>query len=209
MTVPTYSVIANSEIDPESPITTSLVTRLRDNPLALFQIDPATSTPTATVPGQQIYINKTAGTYTNDLTIPAGVGLIKYRSFGPGGKSSATIGHIGGSGEVRIGTLAVTPGESLSFVIGAGGTATDGAATASTLIKRGSTVLVESKGGNNCTAGAGAIGGTGGSGGTSFPGNPTTLANDLEHNSFSSNRNGPGGATFGSNGSDGGVIIDY
>jgi len=35
----TYSAITDSEVDPESPITTSLVTKLRDNPLAIQEGD--------------------------------------------------------------------------------------------------------------------------------------------------------------------------
>jgi hypothetical protein len=50
MPIPTYSVIADSEIDPESPITTSLMFRLRDNVLAILGIDPATPSPVFTIP---------------------------------------------------------------------------------------------------------------------------------------------------------------
>ena len=32
--MPTYSAITNAEIDPDSPITTSLMTKMRDNPIA-------------------------------------------------------------------------------------------------------------------------------------------------------------------------------
>lgn len=49
MPVPTYSVIADSEIDPESPITESLMRRLRDNVLAVLGIDPATPSPSFTL----------------------------------------------------------------------------------------------------------------------------------------------------------------
>jgi hypothetical protein len=35
-----YSPIGNTEIDPDSPLTSSLFTRLRDNPLAIQQGDP-------------------------------------------------------------------------------------------------------------------------------------------------------------------------
>jgi hypothetical protein len=34
-----YNPIANSEVDPESPITSSLISRLRDNPLAIQEGD--------------------------------------------------------------------------------------------------------------------------------------------------------------------------
>ncbi len=47
MAVPTYQRILDSEIDPESPITASLLQRFRNNLCALFNIDPATVTPSA------------------------------------------------------------------------------------------------------------------------------------------------------------------
>lgn len=50
MPVPTYQVIADNEIDPESPITSSLLFRLRDNWLAFFGLDPSTPSPTFTLP---------------------------------------------------------------------------------------------------------------------------------------------------------------
>lgn len=33
----TYTAITDTEIDPEKPVTTSLMTKLRDNPLAMFE----------------------------------------------------------------------------------------------------------------------------------------------------------------------------
>lgn len=50
MPVPTYSRIDDSEIDPESPITTSLMTRLRDNFLAIMGIDTTATAPSFTLP---------------------------------------------------------------------------------------------------------------------------------------------------------------
>ncbi len=49
----TYNEILDSEIDPESPITTSLMFRLRDNLLAVIQADPSAPTisPSAFDPG--------------------------------------------------------------------------------------------------------------------------------------------------------------
>lgn len=46
MTIPTYSRIDDSEIDPESPVTSSLMFRLRDNLLALLKIDIGETSPT-------------------------------------------------------------------------------------------------------------------------------------------------------------------
>lgn len=54
MAVPTYNPIADSEIDPESPITSSLMRRLRDNFLALFGIDPTDPAPVIGLPPSYI-----------------------------------------------------------------------------------------------------------------------------------------------------------
>jgi hypothetical protein len=55
MTVPTWSKIFDSEIDPESPITSSLIFRLRDNICAVLGIDPASVTvPTVPYPQSQL-----------------------------------------------------------------------------------------------------------------------------------------------------------
>lgn len=50
MPVPAYSVIADTEIDPESPLTSSLMFRLRDNALSILGVDPADPTPVFTIP---------------------------------------------------------------------------------------------------------------------------------------------------------------
>lgn len=50
MPVPSYNVIADSEIDPESPITSSLMFRLRDNWLAVFGIDNTDPAPAPALP---------------------------------------------------------------------------------------------------------------------------------------------------------------
>ena len=64
--MPNYSPILDSEIDAESPITESLMTRLRDNPLALEGED---------------YTELTgSGTYT----VPSDVNLLKVILIGGG-----------------------------------------------------------------------------------------------------------------------------
>ena len=50
MPVPSYNLIADSEIDPESPLTSSLFFRLRDNWLAVFGIDNTDPAPAPALP---------------------------------------------------------------------------------------------------------------------------------------------------------------
>lgn len=99
MTVPTYSRILDSEVDPESPITQSLLTRLRDNPLAFLNIDTATTNPianlglrgevelnysTSRVVGSASLTGPTSGVY--NLVVPSGVALIHVRAVGAGSR---------------------------------------------------------------------------------------------------------------------------
>jgi hypothetical protein len=59
MPVPSYTPIADSEIDPESPITSSLIQRLRDNWLSLFGIDPSDPAPVIGLPSSILGVGST------------------------------------------------------------------------------------------------------------------------------------------------------
>lgn len=59
MPIPNYAVILDDEIDPDSPITSSLMFRLRDNPLALFGIDPSDPSPSITLGPSQLHTKNT------------------------------------------------------------------------------------------------------------------------------------------------------
>lgn len=99
MSVPTYSQILDSEVDPESPITQSLLTRLRDNPLAFLNIDTSTVNPIANlglrgevelnyassrVVGSASLTGPTSGVY--NLVVPSGVALMHVRAVGAGSR---------------------------------------------------------------------------------------------------------------------------
>ena len=55
MPVPVWQEILDTEIDPESPITASLMQRLRDNPLALLGIAPDDPAPVMTLPPSAMF----------------------------------------------------------------------------------------------------------------------------------------------------------
>jgi hypothetical protein len=119
-------------------------------------------------PGSEDYTS--AGTYT--LTIPAGVYSLSYTVYGAGGGSGACnnngdawVGGGGGAGGKSTGSVAVTPGENITIVVGLRGygasyrfnssysynpnnsTLGTGLAGGSSQIKRGGTALVTSNGG--------------------------------------------------------------
>ena len=164
--------------------------------------------------GQQAFT--TPGTTL--FVVPAGVTSISAVTIGGGGggqagvtSSSNTYGRGGAGGGLRYATsIAVTPGETLTVVVGAGGaagtsTSALGQAGGTTTISRGATVLLTatggaggtglsssaSRGGAGSTIVAGQIGG--GDGGTSF--NNANAA-------FASGGGGAGG--YSGNGGDGG-----
>jgi hypothetical protein len=166
-----YNTISDAEIASGKPVTNSLMTRLRNNLLAMLEGDVTAPkialAALATVPGQNTTIYNAAGTYT--LPIPAGVSSVEVDATGGGGdmydNSSYVLG--GGSGERRLARIAVTPLEDLTVIVGAAGASGDGG---SSFVKRGSTVLVEAKPGKYRSGNTPGIGGTGGYGGAGFAG---------------------------------------
>lgn len=74
--MPSYIAIANSEIDPDSPITADLLTKFRDNPLAVFTGD--TSVPSQYRLG--ITLGTIATTSGSSVTL-SGLTLTPYRQL--------------------------------------------------------------------------------------------------------------------------------
>ena len=126
----TYNAISDPEIAPGAPGTSSLFTRLRDNLLAIIQGDPSapkiSNAALATVPGQNLHVWNAAGTYS--LLIPAGITSVEF---------DVDSGNSGSGSERRIGRVSVTPGETLTVIVG-------GNASNPSHIKRGATALVTS-----------------------------------------------------------------
>jgi len=115
----------------------------------------------------EILIENTPGTYT--FTVPAGVTQVTVETWGAGGRGgSGTQANLpspndafgtyggGGGGAYSRSTLNVTPGQILTYVVGAGSTST--AAGGFSRASLGGTVVVRANGGssvgNNSTAGA-------------------------------------------------------
>ena len=132
------------------------------------------------VPGSQDYTSS----QTVDFVVPPGVSTLNYTVYGAGGGSGACnnngdawVGGGGGAGGKTTGSISVTPGETLSIVVGLKGygasyrfnsnysynpnnsTLGTGTAGAASQIKRGGTALVTANGGG---AGAQFSYGTGG-----------------------------------------------
>lgn len=113
------------------------------------------------------------------FTVPAGITSISVKAWGAGGGGgaggSAAAGGTGGGGGYVSGTIAVTPGETLTVYVGGGGAAGTrnisgggGGGGAYSSIYRGSTPLAIAAGGGGGGGGratATHIGGSGGAGG--------------------------------------------
>jgi hypothetical protein len=126
--------------------------------------------------GQSMAVWRSAGTHS--WTVPGGVYRVRAIVTGGGGGGGAdatcqAVGGGGGAGATAFAVFNVTPGESLTIVVGNGGTGGSGGAGGSgqpSRILRGSTVLVEAAGGSggsfiNC-ADCGVPGGAGGNSAT-------------------------------------------
>jgi len=105
---------------------------------------------------------------TQSYVVPAGVTSITAALWGGAGGTSfevTTPQRLGGPGGYTIGTLAVTPGETLTVDVGGGGTGSSsirisGAGGGGSAILRGSTpLLVAGGGGGSGTRGSGGSGG--------------------------------------------------
>jgi hypothetical protein len=133
-------------------------------------------------PGQQLF------TTSQSFVVPGGITQISAAAIGGGGGGSGGDGgrgepnQGGGGGGLAYGTFAVTPGETLTITVGAGGTSPtggSGGAGGASSIARGATVLLSGGGGaggvertiNTAAGGTStgterAGGGIGGAGGT-------------------------------------------
>jgi hypothetical protein len=164
-------------------------------------------------PGQQLF------TSSQSFVVPGGVTQISAvavgggggGSGGDGGRGEANIG--GGGGGLAYGTFAVTPGETLTVVVGAGGTSVSlGSGTAGGIssIARGATILLGGGGGaggqerTNTAAAGGAISGTGlvggGAGGASGAGTTASGGSGGGGAGGYSAAGGAGGTSTGGNG---------
>ena len=118
---------------------------------------------------------------TSSFVVPVGVTSISAVAVGGGGGGNANMfqdypGAGGGGGGLAYGTFTVTPGETLTIVVGAAGTGGDktGGETARTgktggdsQVKRGDTILLQGEGGEGTQDSGAYETSIGGSGGTS------------------------------------------
>ncbi len=107
----------------------------------------------------------TAGT---SYVVPSGVTTITVETWGGGGGggASATAGGGGGGGGYAKADISVTPGETLTVLVGGGGSGASGGGGDGggySAVKRASTFLIQAGGGGG--GGMSSAGGTGGAGG--------------------------------------------
>ena len=112
--MPTYDPILPAEVAAGQPITSSLITKLRDNPLALI----------SAVPTELVSPSNTQTTdYTSTYQVPTGVTLLMVICVGGGGGGNTAFGLYrgGSSGCVRCGFVTTTGGASITYTIGGAG----------------------------------------------------------------------------------------
>lgn len=168
--------------------------------------------------GQQLF--ETVG--TQSLIVPNSVNFLSAVLVGAGAGGSTNWANQGGGGGALAyaNQIPVTPGETLTLIIGAGGSQTS--AGGDTIIKRGSTVLFTAQGGqyaatstratfvsgaitakggsgglcaNTSSSGGGGAGGYSGNGGDGSYGSPNTGYGTQGPNGGSGNGGGGGGGS--------------
>jgi hypothetical protein len=163
--------------------------------------------PKVAAPGQQAYI--TPGSYT--FTVPAGVTSVSVVCVGGGAGGTEATGPWGqGGGLAYKNSISVTPGESLTVVVGAGGAGKasfPGNNGADSRLTRGGTNLVLAAGGNTGTTPVGDVsysggdnsyagGGAAGYAGIGGEGSASTRPADGESAAASSGGGGGGAVNF-------------
>jgi hypothetical protein len=179
-----YQPILDTEIAAGQPLTKGLIERLRDNPLTLITMEPDE----LTGGGSNTQTTDQNGKYNvpNDVNL---LMVICVGGGGGGGSGTASVGGEGGtSGAVKCGFVTTTGGSSISYIIGAAGSAgANGGDTdfgSSVIAKgglRGSTGSSSPNGFQNGPVSLGGTGGkygeqrfpTGGSPGTAITANST------------------------------------
>jgi hypothetical protein len=172
---PVYNEITDPEVAPESPVTSSLITRLRDNALAVAGGDSAA--PHLAPSRKAIF------TSDGNFVVPAGVYRMRVHIWGGGagggGSGDTSDAGQGGAGGYLDVVLQVSPTDTYVITIGEGG---DGGANLNngsngddTVVAFGAEELV-AIGGNGGGSGEALGGGAGGSGGgTLIPGAPAAF----------------------------------
>ena len=197
--MPSYIVINDSEVEPEAPLLSSLGVRFRDNPIAIAQREAGAPAMIA-LRGDTVTAYDTAG--STSLVVPDAIGIAYAIMIGGGGGGGGTndtgdSGGGGGGGAFVYAALKVTPGETLTSTVGAGGTQgqnEDGG-------NGGASSVAGAAGTISAPGGVGGLkdgnGGTGGAGGSASVGSGILVT---------SGENGEDGVdgTYGGAGGDGG-----
>ena len=146
------------------------------NPTGRSAFTGNSATISGTTTGSKYVVERFTTTGASTWTVPQGVTSIDYLVVGGGGGGGGHVGGGGGAGGVRTGSLAVTPGSSVSLTIGAGGAGsiggTFGDCSATNRSKSGSNSILSTitaaggGGGGNWDYCAALNGGSGGGGGT-------------------------------------------
>lgn len=112
----TYTDITNGQVDVDSPITSSLMTALRNNPLAIAERD--------TTAPQMFFRTSQQFTSSGTWTRPSNVGAVLVEVVGGGGGVNSALGVswcVGGGGAGAYGRAICEVSGNVTVTIGAGG----------------------------------------------------------------------------------------
>ena len=144
--MPTYTAIPNTQIEPEAPITSELMTLLRDNPLAIREGDPTApkilGLAAATNDEVEVLTVTAADTYILGVTNDVTVGNLQHNSTSY--QTARTIDIVAATGTVRFyaSHRILSSGQSTLRVLKNGTSVASWTTTSTSFVERSSDISV-------------------------------------------------------------------
>lgn len=188
----TWRTIASTEVDPDSPVTATLMEALADNPIAITERATGAPKVKGSLVGYQVFTISDTYTPTTDVT------MVEVIVTGGGGGSDGTVETAGGGGtSIIIIDLAAAGATEATITVGLGGTSSGTDGGPSTWNDNGTTPTITSTGGE----------GTSGETNSSVSGGAGSASADIAIDGSSGGTEGTGGSYWG--GSSGNAVTPY
>ena len=142
----TWRTIASTEVDPDSPVTATLMEALADNPIAISERATGAPKVKGSLAGYQVFTSSGTYTPTTDVTMVEVIVTGGGAGASGAGVNNSDTGASGGTSIVMI-DLALAGATEATITVGAGGTDSPTSGGSSTWDDDGSTPTITSTGG--------------------------------------------------------------